>query len=148
VSSRELMGDVKFTSGESQQDLETNRVGHEPRVLNPQPNPQILMSYATSANFGSPRGSVKSLKSLISLRCHGSVLFRRLRLTVGQKYAFSFPQSNANSCAKSVPIVGSPAQESMLGFRNAKRDCRRSAPIRRPGRVICVVGRAETATCF
>ena len=40
-------------------------------ILNPQPNPQILMSYTTSANFGSPRGSVKSLKSLITQRCHG-----------------------------------------------------------------------------
>jgi hypothetical protein len=29
------------------------------------------MSYTTSANFGSPRGSVKSLKSLFPLRCHG-----------------------------------------------------------------------------
>ena len=38
---------------------------------NPQPNPQNMMSYTTSANFGSPRGSVKSLKSLIPLRCHG-----------------------------------------------------------------------------
>src|SRR5258707_3824226 len=30
------------------------------------------MSYTTSANFGGPRGSVKSLKSLITQRCHGS----------------------------------------------------------------------------
>jgi hypothetical protein len=36
------------------------------RTLNPQPNPQNAMSYTTSANFGSPRGSVKSLKSLLS----------------------------------------------------------------------------------
>jgi len=35
---------------------------------------QVLVPYTTSANFGSPRGSVKSLKSLIPLRCHGSVL--------------------------------------------------------------------------
>ena len=41
--------------------------------LNPQSNPQKAMSYTTSANFGSPRGSVKSLKSLIPLRCHRSV---------------------------------------------------------------------------
>jgi hypothetical protein len=45
------------------------------------------MSYTTSANLGSPRGSVKSLKSLIPLRCHGSVWAKRAsegRLTVGQ----------------------------------------------------------------
>jgi len=46
------------------------------------------MSYTTSANFGSPRGSVKSLKSLSTQRCHGSVLDRTDsltgRLTVGQ----------------------------------------------------------------
>ena len=34
---------------------------------NPQPNPRNMMSYTTSANFGSPRGSVKWLKSLIPL---------------------------------------------------------------------------------
>jgi len=45
---------------------------------NPQPNPQNAMPYTTSANFGSPRGSVKSLKSLIPLRCHGSVLRNKL----------------------------------------------------------------------
>ena len=44
-----------------------------PIELHPQPDPQMLMSYTTSANFGSPRGSVNSLKSLIPLRCHGSV---------------------------------------------------------------------------
>jgi hypothetical protein len=38
---------------------------------NPQPNPQNAMSYTTSANFGSPRGSVKSLKSLIWTDSHG-----------------------------------------------------------------------------
>ena len=40
-------------------------------IPNPQPNPQILMSCATYGHFGSPRGSVKSLKSLITQRCHG-----------------------------------------------------------------------------
>jgi hypothetical protein len=39
-------------------------------IANPQPNPQDAMSYTTSANFGSPRGSVKSLKSLIGPDSH------------------------------------------------------------------------------
>jgi hypothetical protein len=39
------------------------------------------MSYTTSANFGSPRGCFKSLKSLFPLRCHGSVLGRTDWLT-------------------------------------------------------------------
>jgi hypothetical protein len=52
--------------------------GLQVEFSNPQPNPQNAMSYTTSANFGSPRGSVKSLKTLFTQRCHGSVLFVRI----------------------------------------------------------------------
>ena len=38
-----------------------------PLQFNPQSNPQNAMSYTTSANFGSPRGSVNALKSLVGL---------------------------------------------------------------------------------
>jgi len=60
---------------------------HWREFTNPEPSPQRVMSNTTSANVRSPRGSVKSLKSVIPLRCHGTVLFHRLRLTVGEPFA-------------------------------------------------------------
>ena len=72
---------------------------------NPQSNPQNAMSYTTSANFGSPRGSVKSLKSLSTQRRHGSIRAKRLlgRLTVGPPSLIFGMHCERELCAYCVP---------------------------------------------
>jgi hypothetical protein len=52
-------------------------------IFNPQPYPQNELPYATSAYFGTPRGPVKSVKSLSPERCHGRGP-RKMQLTFQQ----------------------------------------------------------------
>ena len=63
------------------------------------------MSYATSANFGSPRGSVKSLKSLFTQRCHGSVLFPPIATYCRTLRVPSVCLVICESCVQSVCLV-------------------------------------------